>query len=378
MNLPLLMAFTLSLAAIAGPKAAPVLGAWKHRPLEGLIQEPREQMGYSPHYVMAFAFSPDGKRVAVLAGQHNHGQQYLAHLLILNVDNLEKAERQVDVISSRQIFASAFRWTRNPQLLFLQSSDRVRLIEPNTGATRCESQGTRPDAWYDMPGGPIGQNMYVVGKTADLGRKNGILWFYDFDCKLLQELPANARAYSGDTSPTASLLAMVDEREKIVVYKPKDSQIAIFADNRVQLQIAFLRSGILLCSGTLPGPGDGSLRCWSVDRPAKMHSSYEMKKGGTKPFATSSDASIVMLPERTFTYNPFTENQKSHVKRYVIWDAQTERTVATIATRMQWAALNFDSHPRKLEESLVFSVSPDGKIIALAAQDAIEIFMVAQ
>jgi hypothetical protein len=83
-----------------------------------------------------------------------------------------------------------------------------------------------------------------------------------------------------------------------------------------------------------------------------------------------------MIPERGYSYNPFTENTRMPLKRYVIWDAESGNTIATIAPRKRWWPGYGENTPRKLGDSLVFAVSRDGGLVALASQDSVEIFKI--
>jgi hypothetical protein len=374
-----LIIFGLSFAFLltAAPKGAPALVPQTRIVLEKLIREPKELMGEPQHYIVALSFSPDSTRLAAVVGRHRYERQNLVHLVVFRLDQVDKALWQADLASWSPGEPDAFRWSENGQLLFVQFVDRVFLIDAITGATICQSHEAGVGIGYLMPGGLIGPNLYVVGNQGDVFKKDGRLWFYDLSCKLVMQGRAEARPISGDTAPTAGLLAMADEGDKIVVLQPDGHQKFSTPDGRTQMQVAFLNSGGMLCSGRLPGPDDGSLRCWKLNAPSPLlFRRYEVNKGGTAPFATSSAGSIVMIPERGFSYNPFTENERWPLKRYVIWDAESGNTIATIAPRKQWLGGYVENTPRKLGDSVVFAVSRDGGFVALASQDSVEIFKI--
>jgi hypothetical protein len=364
------------------PRSAPVLSPSQQIRFDSLIKEPAGMMSAAPHYVMALVFSPDGDRVAVLVGQHRHERQNLVHLLLFGLSGVGQTPLQADLVDEGIMFAEKMQWSNSGQILFVQLSDRVLLIDPNTAATICESRSL-PRKGYLMPGGLIGPDSYVVGDRGEALKRdgwlkrNGWLWFYDLACKPLRENDADARPSSGDTAPAAGLLAMADETTKIVVVHEPDGQAVSIPDGRFLVQVGFLESGGMLCSGTLPQQGNGSLVCWKLDgHTPGVFSRFEVNDGGTAPFATSSEASIVMIPDRGYTYNPFTENTGRRLKRYVIWDAESGATIAMIAPRKQWLPGYTENTPRKVGDSLVFAVSRDGGLVALATVDSIEIFKV--
>ena len=368
------MALSFGSLLTGAPKVAPVLAPQMRIVLEKLIQEPKELMGPPQHNIVALAFSPDGKRLAAVVGRHRHEQQDLVHLLALRTDRVDKALWQVDLAAwvGYPEGADAFRWSDNGQLLFVQFPFRVFLVDANTGATICAG----PREGHLVPGGLIGPNLYVVGDTGDYFKRDGRLWFYDLSCKLVTQAPAQASPISGDTAPSVALLAMADEVKRIVVLQPDGHQKFSIPDGRAMMQVAFLDSGSMLCGGTHPSPDGGSLRCWKLNAPSPpMFREYEVNKGGTAPFAASSAGSIVMIAERGFSYNPFTENKRTPLKRYVIWDAESGNTIATIAPRKQWRQ-DIDERPRKPGDSLVFAVSREGGMVALAAEDSVEVFTI--
>ena len=83
-----------------------------------------------------------------------------------------------------------------------------------------------------------------------------------------------------------------------------------------------------------------------------------------------------MIAERGYTYNPFTEDARWPMKRYVVWDADSGNAIGTIEPRKQWRPAIGERTPRQLGASLVFAVSPNGGAAALVAEDCVEIFKI--
>ena len=370
----LLLSFALPLSG-AG-KNIPALAPRTRIVLDKLIQEPESLMGDPRHDIAALSFSPDGARLAVVVGQHRHEALTLLHFLVVGLDHVERVLWQLD-LPSKFGFVDSLRWSDDGHLLFLQFPDRVLLVGAQTGLKVCESPGYgggRRSA-FNVPGGFIGSNLYVVGRSGDVLKKDGWLRFYDLSCRLVMQGPAQACPLSGDTAPVAGLFAMADSENRIVALQPDGQERFSIQDSRVHLRVAFLNSGRMLCSGKLPGPDDGSLRCWVLDTPSPtLFRHYEVHNGGTAPFVVSSAGSIAMIAESGFSYNPLTENIRSPLKRYVIWDVTSGRTLGAISPRKQWRQAIGERFPRKLVDSLVFAVSGSGALVAIVDREFIEIF----
>jgi len=269
------------------PRGAPALSPWQRIRFDKLIKEPALVTRDDRHYVMALEFSPDGSRVAVLVGQHREERQSLVHLLLVNLNGVERAPLETDLVAPVPMFLEKVQWSNDGKTLFVQFVDRVLIIDPNTAATTCESRSDLPRKLYSMPGGLIGPGSYVVGDRGDPLKQNGWLWFYDLGCRPFKEIEADAGPSSGDTAPAVGLLAMADENVRIVVVHPRRGRVLSIPDGRSQVRVAFLKSGRMLCSGKLPDSGDGSLLCWKLDsKIGGAFRRFEVDNGGTAPFAT--------------------------------------------------------------------------------------------
>ena len=365
--------FVFSIRCLSGDSGPPQLNAWKEITLRGEITEEPGLLRYTPHHILGVAFSPNSNKLAVVAGMHRSGEEDLAHLLIFDLNEVGKKPIQVDVRTNRYMFLYAFEWSENGQLLFLQSSERAILVNTGSGTIICDSTNDELGAGSMASGGMSGNDSYL---TTYFRRSSTTVWIRDSSCILRSKEAFSGRTTAGAVS--GPLFALAGENGGITVREISEMrEVLSIPDRRVQLSLGFAESGRMICAGTQPTQGDGSLNCWVLGPgEASLVSQYKVRKGGTGPVATAASDQVVLFPDRSFSYNGITERIGYRLKRYVIWDGESGKIRAVIAPIKQRPAEMNDPPQERLEDSTVFALSRDGKFAGVAAEDTVKIFQV--
>jgi hypothetical protein len=394
-------AFLVLPAHISAQKGNVALEPWRRFGFQGLIHEPKEIMGKPYHGVTAIAVSPDQSKIAVAAGSHGlPSGGTLVHILILSLNVDSGSHQQIDVISQSVGYVDGLEWVNNGRLLFVHTRTDVWLIEVAAGSVACSihDAGMGRFAGVDSTSGLVVDGGFVLvhdvyphgqivnGHFREAAQKKTLLAVYDLSCQMTGRFEVPGRIRSMGTAPSASLLALSPEDPHVFPGEPPigisilrgpEWRLTTTVPARTQ-DLSFLDRGKLLCTAALPNAEEGSLECWRLDGlAATLQSRYQVDNGGTAPLAASAANSLVMFAERTYSYNPFTENKGSRLKRYVLWNARSGQRLASIGPRKQWPFWRFESRRRPtLQDSLVFAVSPNGCLVGLAVQEGIEVFRV--
>jgi hypothetical protein len=86
-------------------------------------------------------------------------------------------------------------------------------------------------------------------------------------------------------------------------------------------------------------------------------------------FSTASGAPVLLALEYNYSYNPFTESERSSPRRWILWDIRMEQTIATLPAPVRQERTTYYSG-----SAFAGAISPSGRYVVLGGDDSVFVY----
>ena len=327
-----------------------------------LLTEDREVLGVPEHFVFQMAFSRNEKLLAIATGGHRPtGREPTTHILVLDVtEGKTRFEKTIPMS-----YVSRIEWSSDDRKLLVQSGNGSWIV-----ALEGEGEDCHAREYSANMGGFVGADSFVIV------RRNGnsaLLGVFDKRCKRIDEVTIPGPVSAVDTAD--HLIAFAGDGDIRILSGPDWKSFSRIFSPGCCLSPKFLNDGKHICAGRTPGASDeNTFRCWELNEATpKLISSWPAKKTGTEVASATIRSTLALFLDKTYSYNPFTERERTDLKRWVIWDAMRGMIVGELPAKLQIRRSGMDSR-RDTHLPWASAMSPRGSLLALGGDGKVEIY----
>lgn len=288
------------------------------------------------------------------------------HLIVIEDD----AQRVLDLSSptgyascSGQLF-----WSSDGRSLVTQTVHGVRSIELETGDSCQISSNYEKDDLIVL--GFASDQSFAVAGGYDPGITRGLfrdtqVTLYGGRCAAGRSWIVKGRVYQGDTSSSTGRIALQRRLDPLLFLNTRTGEQTEF---RTRHLAHFGDEGRVLCLSTNQGKHEVS--CF-LDAPNAV------RRSTFGPMAMVVTSIAVRAPrlavlESNYSYNPFTEVERSSPKRWIIWDVRSQDRIAALNALIQTGRPVFWATNMAYSSSL----SPYGRQFMVAGDDRLLVYAV--
>lgn len=330
-----------------------------------LGRPPGGLLGYP---VFALRFSPDGRKLAVIADVYGTRGRWKSRLLVIDTEHPSASIRQFEIGFgvSDDVEAVTFGWTPSGEIVYAGEA----VIHLGSGTT-CE---------LPFPSLFIGNDvaMSVRGVPPSGIISSTHVTFYDGNCAERGTWDVPEAWTIWDVSTDRGLLSVV--REDMRPSGQEGLVVDPFARKVVRRwpwkdtpggEWKFADSGKAVCQG---GTGLGLKRLPAVCRSADTGKEISETRGnGDVPIATAARATRVVVTDNRYKKPLFDYEYRTTFNGRIVWDFGAGKELASWRPEFQTYIL---SPPRQITQPFRFAMSPDGQYVAEGGNGKLRIYKI--
>jgi hypothetical protein len=317
--------------------------------------------------VFALRFSPDGRKLAVIADIYVTRGGRKSRLLVVDVDHPSGRTPQFEVefgILENELGWSAlnFGWTPSGDVIYALG----KVIHLESGAT------------CDLPNQSVFVNDHFALKAravpaAGLFSPTRIT-FYSRNCEEQSTWDVPESWLVKDVSTDRSLLSVtrqvsITKMERLIVDPLARKVLQRRPDN---LAWEFADGGKAICGGgNALGPRPRAV-CWNVDTGEVIR---EMQTNGTEPIAAAAHATRLVVSDYRRRKPLFDYEYRTIFKGRVVWDFGSGKVLASWLPESETYPY-VSSHGKQITEPFRFAMSPDGQYVAEGGGGKLRIYKI--
>lgn len=367
----ILWAIPLVLAAFGDPLPLAHAGALRKVWEVDLSNAVRRGDGNPGFPIFAVRFSPDGRKVAVIADAYGTDAARKSRLLVIDVDHPTASIRQFEIEwgilenESGRGWALNFGWAPSGEIIYALG----KVIHLSSG-TACE-----------LPN----QSVFISDDLAVSARayppplySSTRLTFFNQDCKEVEGWEVPEGWLISDVSTDRRLLSILKETtnptetERLIV-DPMGRKVLQRWRENVGGAWEFADRGKAVCQGGNVLQRDrASARCRDVDTGREIG---ETLRNGVEPIAAAAQATRVVVSDYQRMKIPFDYEYRTTFKGRYIWDFGTGKELASWTPESETYA-NVFTPTQKVTEPFRFAISPDGRYVAEGGSGVVRLYAI--
>ena len=374
LRLPVSAIALLVSAAVCGRSAPPHAGKLRKLWDVDLRKQVRRSDGDPEFPVFALKFSPDGRKLAIIADVYERGEGKKSRLLVADVNHPDvgilQFESEFGLIGSG-VGALNFGWTPSGQIIYALG----RVIHLNGGAD-CELPGASAFISDDIAVSARSYPPSVYSSTQ--------VTFFDRNCEERGRWEVPEWWLISDVSTDRHLLSIVREdaarrpghSERLIVDPVERRVLERWRQNDTSSWVwEFADNGKVVCGGGRPlGSRVAPAICRSVDTGKEI--AEPPGSNGVEPIATAAQATRAIVSDYRPSRVPWGADElPGTFKGRAVWDFGTNQLIAS--WHPATATYGDVFHPGKqITASFQFAMSPDGQYVVEGGNGIIRFYKI--
>ena len=338
--------------------------------------------------IFQLAFSPDGRKIAVIGDQiRKAGERGLHSLYVIPATDPQRSPVQLGTTWDRR----QPEWS--PDSTVIKSAGAI--IRVDTGEHICEV----PEVSRF-----VGSGLLIAGKREggegfgdDLAKWRTLredrptrFTIYGADCKPVKEWAAPGQLYIADFSSYRKVALLNTAHVGNRVIDPIDGKVIEQWDGKNSPDGLFADKGKAICGGYASDefdiggrphsseyPPKEVIRCWKVD--SRQIIGESPSGHGGIPYSVAADSTRVVFSNYQYVRGVIRDRDRHVFLKAVVWDFATNQEIASWTPEIQsydLFLLKVPNPPKHIEEPFVFAISPDGEYIAEGGNGKIRLYKI--
>jgi len=346
------------------------------------VREPAGLLGAPTHHVRMISFSPDEKRLAIVAGDHwLHENDPRTHVLIVSTENI--AVGFEDLVPGVEYFRKRLIWSPDSQKLLLPGKGSLLTLDGELAGT-CQQQSWKSamELGTGDEGGFLKNDEFAIAFLIPPPRHlpNRVRYRMEGDTRLItfdtmcepkHAWTINGHPLAMDANPETGFAVVSMMWSGLVLFDTRNGKEVQRWEKEGFEHVQFFDNGKGICRTAEPKV-DARPQCWELSSRGVTQKEAPVRSG--TPFSTSSRGTLIAFTNATYRYNPFTHFGADGVKDHVLWDYSTGKIVVRWKPSMQKVEHNLEL--AESEVPWVFSLSSTGKYLAEGGAGIVKIYEV--
>ena len=339
-------------------------------------------MGSSAGTIFSVRFSPEGRHIAVIAGERSTDRvrSRKKHLLVVPTYPTSGSVRHYDLTQGADDINefgrwSHFGWTRRGDSI-LAGGELVRLDEEKGCPA---TQHRAPDGRLMMTDNPYAhEDLLVRLMLRDASCDGEDRWEFSAeftvkDLSLERGLVCVSRPlrFDREHAVEAESARVAGRSSEVLIVDPTTGKVMQrwpSAEIPAASTLRFADRGRVICGGARE---IAPVRCWSVDTGKRVAEAAGVEGGS--PIAVALSAPYAIASDYRSIPATLRENTMEVLRRRVVWDVRTGREVASWQPPLQSYDVGIDRIGR---EWAAFAMSPDGRYLAEGGDGSLRLFTI--